>query len=168
MSESVVRKEPFAIGSPRAAAAAWGLTIVTAVIVTQFKDGAAVQQYMYGLVTRRGPTTFLILVAAYNVAITLIMAYRWKARLSAACLLSYPLASLLPILLGILGTLHGLAQVVTSLADPELERARLAVSLGVAFDPLLLGTFVSIGLLYFSLLLMRRNRTSNNAIEPYS
>lgn len=168
MTANVVSKEPYAIGSPMAGAIAGVLTILTAIVASQFKDGSTVLQYIYGLVTRRGPTTLLILVVAYNVAFTLIVARRWKGRLSTPCLLSYPLASLLPFLIGVLGTLQGLAQVLYYLATPELDRARLALSLGVSLDPLLLGACVSLGLLYFSLLLMRRNRTSNNAIEPYS
>ena len=168
MTANVVRKEPYAIGSPLVGASACALTILTAVIVPQFKDGSTLQQYIHGLVNQRGPTTYLILIVTYNVAISLILARRWKGPLSTPCLMSYPLASLLPVLLGILGTLQGVGMVVSYLAAPELDRARLALSLGVSFDPLLFGVCVSVGLLYFSLLLMRRSRTSNNAIEPYS
>ena len=168
MTTNAIRKEPYAIGAPLVGASAILLTILTAVVVSQFKDGTMGQQFMDGLINRRGPTTYLILATAYNVTITLIVAWRWKGPLSTPCLMSYPLASLLPVLLGILGTLQGLAQVMQHLGASEFNRARLSVTLGVSFDPLLFGASVSLGLLYFSLLLIRKNRTSNNAIEPYS
>jgi hypothetical protein len=128
MTANVVRKEPYAIGSPLVGASACVLTILTAVIVPQFKDGSTLQHYIHGLVNQRGPTTYLILIVTYNVAIALILARRWKGPLSTPCLMSYPLASLLPVLLGILGTLQGVGMVVSYLAAPELDRARLALS----------------------------------------
>lgn len=162
MSTRPTASEPYPFGSALASVLAFVATIATSFAVMPLKGGKL--QYLYSLINQRGPVIYLILLCTYAVAIALLRANAHQAPLSNRCLITYPIAGLIPLLLGIVGTAQGFGAALVGLAAPDRQLARVAVGFGVSIDTMLLGTLATIFLLFGSLRLFRQTAKRDEAM----
>ena len=147
-------KEPYPFGSALTGTIAFVATIATSFAVIPLKGGQ--HHYFYSLINQRGPVIYLILLCTYATVIALIRAHAQRVPLSNRCLFAYPIASSIPLLLGLVGTAQGIGAAMVGLAAPDKQLARVAVGFGVSIDTMLLGALATIFLLFGSLRLFRR------------